>query len=408
MTEENFTTRTLYRGDNLPFLRGMNSGTVDLIATDPPFNKGRDFHATPDSLAAGARFQDRWSWERDVHEEWVDQIRDDWPGVMSVIEAARVVSGDDMAAFLCFMGVRLIAMRRVLKPTGSIYVHCDPTADYWLRGLMDSVFGRGNFRNAITWKRSMGAKNNARRYHSEADTILFYAKSDAFVWNSQYRPLAQDVADRWYRYADVDGRRYNVDNLQSPSGGGYRYEFLGAVRGWRYPEHRMHELLAVGRIVHRTTTPGSQREVAGYKRYLDESVGAALGTIWDDIPMLNRSDKERVGYPTQKPLALYERIIKASSNEGDIVLDPFAGCATTPVAAEKLGRRWVAMDIWAGAHDMVRDRIQNEVRLNGRGGGGGGTKSISRRSRPSAPTPARTPCRSCACRSAVRPSRGSA
>ena len=138
----NFENRTLYHGDNLPFLRGLNSGSVDLIATDPPFNKGRDFHATPDSLASGAKFQDRWRWEDDVQPEWVEQIETDWPGVHAVINTARTASGEDMAAFLCFLGVRLIEMRRVLKDTGSIYVHCDDTANYWIRALMDGVFGR--------------------------------------------------------------------------------------------------------------------------------------------------------------------------------------------------------------------------------------------------------------------------
>ena len=326
MTEENFTTRTLYRGDNLPFLRGMNSGTVDLIATDPPFNKGRDFHATPDSLAAGARFQDRWSWERDVHEEWVDQIKDDWPGVMSVIETARVASGDDMAAFLCFMGVRLIAMRRVLKPTGSIYLHCDPTADYWLRGIMDGVFGRAQFRNVITWKRYRGNRAGAtRKFPAVTDSILFYGRSDEALFNGVFTPLDADYVRRAYRHDDGDGRGL--------------YRFGGRIRERKY--------------------------------YLADSRGTPATTLWDDVPELNGTNAEMTGYPTQKPLALYERIIKASSNEGDVVLDPFAGCATTPVAAEKLGRRWVAMDIWEGAHDMVRDRIQNEVRLNG---GGGGTR----------------------------------
>ena len=147
----NWANRTLFHGDNLAFLRAMNSESVDLIATDPPFNKGRDFHATPDSLAAGAKFQDRWSWERDVHQEWVDEIADDHPNVMTVIESARISYGDDMGAFLCFMAVRLLAMRRVLKPTASIYLHCDPTASHYLKQLMDAVFGRRNFVNEVLW-----------------------------------------------------------------------------------------------------------------------------------------------------------------------------------------------------------------------------------------------------------------
>ena len=362
MTAPNWANRTLFHGDNLGFLRAMNSESVDLIATDPPFNKGRDFHATPDSLAAGAKFQDRWSWERDVHQEWVDEIADDHPNVMTAIQSARTSYGDDMGAFLCFMAVRLLAMHRVLKPTGSIYLHCDPTASHYLKQLMDAVFGRKNFGSSITWKRSLGSKV-ARRWYSDSDHILFYGRGER-TWNPQYRPLTDEIADRWYRYRDEDGRRYNVDNLKGPSSG-YTYEFLGVTRVWRYPEHRMLDLVRQGRIVHKTLTPGSSRNVAGYKRYLDESKGATIGDVWTDIGPLNRGAKERAGYPTQKPLALYERMILASSNEGDVVLDPFAGCATTLVAAEKLQRQWVGMDIWEGAHRLVEQRLQDTAGLFG-------------------------------------------
>lgn len=171
----NWENRTLFHGDNLDMMRGMDSGTVDLIATDPPFNKGRDFHATPDSLAKGASFQDRWSWKEDVHQEWVDQIQDDWPGVWHVIQMAREVWGDGMGAFLCFMGVRLIAMRRVLKDTGSIYLHCDPTASHYLKSLMDAVFGKENFRNEVVWKRTTG-KKAGRKFGGVHDAILYYVK----------------------------------------------------------------------------------------------------------------------------------------------------------------------------------------------------------------------------------------
>ncbi len=171
MAEVNFENRTLFHGDNLPVLRGMNSETVDLIATDPPFNKGRDFHATPDSLAAGAKFQDRWSWTDDVEGEWIDQIRDDWPTVWEVIASARAAWGDDMGAFLCFMGVRLIAMHRILKPTGSLYLHCDPTASHYLKALLDAVFGRRNFRNEIVWCYRGGGGYHEQRLPES--TILF-------------------------------------------------------------------------------------------------------------------------------------------------------------------------------------------------------------------------------------------
>ena len=176
--------RTLFHGDNLKMLRGIDTETIHLIATDPPFNKGRDFHATPDSLASGASFQDRWPWENDVHQEWVDQLEDDWPDVLHVIEGSRKSYGDDMGAFLCFMGVRLLEMRRVLRDDGSIYLHCDPTASHYLKELMGAIFGRKNFRNEIIWRRT-GSHNSADRFGPIHDTILFYAKSGEYNHTTQ-------------------------------------------------------------------------------------------------------------------------------------------------------------------------------------------------------------------------------
>ena len=175
MAERNFENRTLFHSDNLPVLRAMNSESVDLIATDPPFNKSRDFHATPDSLAAGASFQDRWSWERDVHEDWTDQITDDLPKLMEAIESARYAHSDGMGAFMCFMAVRLLEIHRILKSTGSIYLHCDPTASHYLKAVMDAVFGWRLFQNEIIWRYSWGF-HVSTRWNRKHDTILFYTK----------------------------------------------------------------------------------------------------------------------------------------------------------------------------------------------------------------------------------------
>ena len=312
----NFHNRTLFHGDNLAFLRGMNSETVHLIATDPPFNKNRDFHATPDSLAAGAKFKDRWRWDADVHEVWVDGIKDDWPGVYGVVSGARLSYGDDMAAFLCWLGVRLMEMRRVLRPDASIYLHCDPTASHYLKALMDGIFGWQNFRNEIIWhyRRWTAGSKNFQRMH---DVVLRYTKSDDFVFNLQYEPYG-DWIKKDYRYIDEEtGRR------------------------WRWH-----------------TVKGKR-----YKVFLeDENRGVKLNDVWQ-IPYLGSTARERTGYPTQKPLALYERIIQASSNEGDFVLDPFCGCATTPIAAERLKRQWVGMDIWDGALDVVKERFKRDTIL---------------------------------------------
>ena len=312
MTAANFQNRTLFHGDNLVVLRGMDSETVDLIATDPPFNKSRDFHATPDSLAAGARFQDRWSWANDVEGEWVDQLTDDWPAVYAVIDSAKVSSGEDMAAFLCFMAVRLLEMRRVLKSTGSLYLHCDPTASHYLKALLDAVFGRRQFRNEIVWcYRGGGVPRTA--FARKHDIILWYSKK-------------QNVT-------------FNVDDVRIPYS-----ESVTESSESRYDK--------------------SYRSNKVYSGYKPNELGKHPEDWWPIQPLMPSDRTERTGYPTQKPLALYERIIKASSNPGETVLDPFAGCAATCIAAERLGRHWVGIDIWDGAHDLVLERLQSETQLS--------------------------------------------
>ncbi|MDD9852981.1 MAG: DNA methyltransferase, partial [Deltaproteobacteria bacterium] len=310
MAKPNFKNRTLYHGDNLDFLRGMNSESVHLIATDPPFNKARDFHATPDSLSAGAKFQDRWNWDKDVHQGWVDQIQDDWPAVWAAIDFAKIIYGKDMAAFLCFMGVRLIEMQRVLREDGSIYLHCDPTASHYLKALMDAIFGKKMFRNEIVWCYSGGGipKNDYPRKH---DVILRYTNSNKRTFNIERKPYAEN-----------------------------------------------------------TQQVGIHSTYSGADNKIDLKRGTPITDWWNDIQTTTGWSPENTGYPTQKPLALYERIVKSSSNPGDWVLDPFCGCATTPIAAERLGRRWVGMDLWERAHEVVLDRLSAE-RLDTPGKRGG-------------------------------------
>ena len=303
MAGANWGNRTLFHGDNLPVLRGMNSESVDLIATDPPFNKGRDFHATPDSLAKGARFQDRWSWEKDVHEEWTDRITDDYPKLMEAIESARFAHSDGMGAYMCFMAVRLLEMRRVLKPTGSIYLHCDPTASHYLKAVMDAIFGWRRFVNEVLWLYKTGGMSK-RWFGRKHDTVLLYAKDRKYVFNPQKE---RSYLAHKYGFSNVTIRQ---------DGQGRPYTMVGMRDYW-------------------------------------------------DIPALRGNQPEAVGYPTQKPIALYERMIRASSNDGGIVLDPFAGCATTLVAAEKLGRDWVGVDIWEGAHRLVVERLRDTTGLFG-------------------------------------------
>ena len=299
MGAPNFANRTLYHGDNLPFLRGMNSETVQLIATDPPFNKNKDFAASPSALAAGARFEDRWRWEVDVHQEWIDAIKDDWPTVWSVIETSRTASGDDMGAYLAWLGVRLMEMHRILRQDGTLYLHIDHTAHAWVKALLDAIFGRKNFRNELVWCYSGGGIPR-RDFPRKHDTLLRYTKSDDFTFHVERKPYKENTQQ-------------------------------------------------VGK--HSTYSGGDD---------IDLERGTPVTDWWTDIPTVTGWNPERTGYPTQKPLALYERIIKVSSDEGDMVLDPFCGCATTPVAAERLNRQWVGIDYWDEAHQIVLDRLEGE------------------------------------------------
>ena len=398
MDEPNFANRTLFHGDNLGFLQGLNSGTVHLIATDPPFNKGRDFHATPDSLAAGGSFEDRWTYDKDVHPEWLDALKDfddqrrrtkkggefqqDYGGVMTAIEAANTTWGRDMGAFLCYMGVRLLEMKRVLRDDGSLYLHCDPTASHYLKIMLDAIFGRRNFVNEIIWQRTNGHPLSIRKFEAITDTILFYRASDAFVFHGASAPMPEDMIERQFSLSDERGRYTTTDLTGGRPGGEESYmPFNGTLpsagRGWAPPRKeklpewaqqmlpssyaelgqlaKCHALDAIG-LIHWT-----RNGIPRYKHYMPECPTVIAPNLWTDIG--TAKGDERYGYATQKPLALYERIIRASSNQGDIVLDPFAGCATTVVAAERLGRRWIGMDIWDGAYKAVVQRLLTEGML---------------------------------------------
>lgn len=361
MDQANWKNRTLFHGDNLEMLRGMNSESVDLIATDPPFNKGRDFHATPDSLTAGSKFQDRWSWDNDVHQSWIDQIEDDHPKLMQAIRCARETHSDSMGAFLCFLSVRLLAMHRVLKHTGSIYLHCDQTANSYIRTVLDAIFGANNFVNEIIWKRHAGGKKTSKRYAMQVDSIFVHAKNtQSMFFDIPMKDHDPEYIAKVYRNNDDDGRGpYRISDLSKPDIYGYRYDYKGyphPANGWRCPESTMKQYDKDGLLYFPKNPTGR----IGFKRFLNTTKGRPIGNLWEDIQMLQDRSPERVGYPTQKPVALYERIIKASCPDNGIVLDPFAGCATTCVAAERLGRQWVGIDLWNNASAVVARRMQNE------------------------------------------------
>ena len=354
----NFASRTIWTGDNLDILRGLNSASVDLIYLDPPFNSNRNYAAPVGSASAGAAFKDTWTLS-DLDVAWMGLIADEQPAIYKVIEAAGLAHGKAMQSYLCMMAVRLLEMRRVLKESGSIYLHCDPTASHYLKLLMDSIYGARNFMAEITWKRT-SAHSDSRTFGNVADTILFYG--DQININEIRVPYEQAYVDRYYRYNDNDGRGpYTLDNMTSPNPRpNLTYEWRGyppPVKGWRYSEETMTKLDEEGRIWY----PDKPRQRPRLKRYLNEMPGNVVDNVWTDISPINSQAKERVGYPTQKPLALLERIIRASSNEGDVILDPFCGCATACVAAENLGRQWVGIDISPKAVELVNVRLQQSM-----------------------------------------------
>ena len=354
----NFSSRTIWTGDNLDIFRGLNSASVDLIYLDPPFNSNRNYAAPVRSAAAEATFKDTWTLS-DLDVAWMGLIADEEPAMYRVIQAAGLAHGEAMQSYLCMMAVRLLEMRRVLKESGSTYLHCDPTTSHYLKLLMDSIYGPRNFRAEITWKKT-SAHSNSRTFGNVADTILFYG--DRININDVRMPYEQAYVDRYYRYDDRDGRGpYTLDNMTSPNPQpNLTYEWRGypaPVKGWHYSEETMTKLDEEGRIWY----PDGPRQRPRLRRYLNEMPGNVVDNVWTDISPINSQASERVGYPTQKPLALLDRIIRASSNEGDVVLDPFCGCATACVAAENLGRQWVGIDISPKAVELVNVRLQQSM-----------------------------------------------
>ena len=358
----------LYYGDNLTVLRGtIADESVDLIYLDPPFNS----QATYNVLFRGASgAQSRAQIEAfDDTCHWGDEAELAFDGVMTghnsdaaeMLRSMRAfLKENDMMAYLSMMAVRLLELHRVLKPTGSIYLHCDPTASHYLKILMDAIFGVVNYLNEITWKRTTAhsdAKQGRKGFGNVNDILLYYSKSESFKFNPQYAAYTRDYIDAKYPHTDSGGRRYGLGDMTGPGGaakGNPSYEVMGVRRHWRYSQANMNELIAQGRIVQ--PSPGA---VPRYKRYLDEMFGIPMQNLWDDIPPINSQAQERLGYPTQKPQALLERILTASSNEGDVVLDPFCGCGTTIHAAQKLKRQWIGIDITHLAISLIEKRLKD-------------------------------------------------
>ncbi len=358
----------LYYGDNLQVLREyIPDASVDLIYLDPPFNSRQDYNvlfAERDGSRSTSQitaFKDTWEWNLEAERSY-EEVVERGGRVSDAIRAFRTLLGhSDMMAYLAMMAPRLIELRRVLKGTGSIYLHCDPTASHYLKLLMDGVFGAEMFRTEIIWKRSSAhndAKQGRMQHGRIHDTILFFSKGSKWTWNQVHTKYDDEYIKSFYKYVEPGtGRRYRLGDLSGPGGaakGNPSYEVMGVTRYWRYSIQKMDELIAQGRVIQ--TKPGG---VPSYKRYLDEMEGVSLQDIWSDIPPIAAQAQERLGYPTQKPEALLERILAASSNEGDVVLDPFCGCGTTVQVAQKLSRRWIGIDITHLAIGLIKTRLDD-------------------------------------------------
>jgi site-specific DNA-methyltransferase (adenine-specific) len=358
------STNTLYYGDNLTILRNRDyfpNECVDLIYLDPPFNSNRSYNVLfkdesgRESEAQITAFDDTWHWGRAAEETYHDLVTGAPERVATAIGALRQLIGtNQMMAYLVMMAARLVELHRVLKPTGSLYLHCDPTASHYLKIVLDTIFGPENFKNEVVWKRTSG-HSDAKCYGSVHDVILYYSKSFDPTWNQIYQAYDEEYVEQYYRYQDPDGRRWMSGDATASglAGGGYEYEWKGITRVWRVPKERMEELDRDGRIFY------TRSGIARIKRYLDEAKGMPAQDWWGDIEALRSWHKERLGYPTQKPLALLERIISASSNPGDVVLDPFAGCGTAIAAAQKLGRRWIGIDITHLSINLLKYRLRD-------------------------------------------------
>jgi site-specific DNA-methyltransferase (adenine-specific) len=373
---------TLYYGDNLDILqRYLKDESVDLVYLDPPFKSDQNYNAffqEKDGSAAASQiqaFEDTWSWNQDA-EAMYRKLTEQTGKVNEVMQAFMTFLGrNDMMAYLTMMSPRLVELRRVLKPTGSLYLHCDPTASHYLKILCDAIMGKENYRNEIIWKRT-GSHGGAKRWGPIHDIILYYTKTDASMWNRVFQDYDEKYLNDFYRFEDEKGR-YRLVTL---TGAGTRSGDSGASwrgvnptksgRHWAAPSYALKPLATPADLAKMTTQEKldlldangliywpPKGQVPQQKRYLDDGEGVQIQDIITDIQAISSQAKERLGYPTQKPVALLERIIQASSNPGDLVLDPFCGCGTTIDAAEKLGRQWIGIDITQVAMTTIKKRL---------------------------------------------------
>jgi DNA modification methylase len=378
-----FTSNILYYGDNLEVLRKhFPDESVDLIYLDPPFNSKADYNilfkekSGKESVAQTQAFSDFWTWDTTAEKTYMDI--QEYPNLKNMIVFLHEYLGqNDMMAYLVMMTIRLRELHKKLKPTGSIYLHCDPTSSHYLKIVMDAIFGVKSFKNEIVWKRTH-AHSGAKRLGPIHDIILFYTKSDNYVWNPQHLLYSEKYIHDFFHFKDPDGKEYRLTIL---TGSGIRYGSSGKPwrginptkigRHWAIPSYvrpllgdlptndvqaALDQLDKIGRIV----WPKKEGGTPSFKQYKDDMLGVNLQDIWVDLPPISSQAEERLGYPTQKPQALLERIILSSSNEGDLVLDPFCGCGTTIMAAQQLKekRKWIGIDITHLAISLIRSRLR--------------------------------------------------
>jgi len=356
---------TLFYGDNLAILREhVEDESVDLVYLDPPFNSNANYNLlfkAPDGHQSQAQieaFDDTWHWNAPAEQAFDEVMQSGNSDAAEMLRAMRsFLKENDMMAYLAMMAVRLLELHRVLKPTGSLYLHCDPTASHYLKILLDAVFGKECYGNEIIWKRTSSKGLAFTRFARNHDVILRYTESENWIWNPCYSPHDPSYISKFYHKIDEKtGRSFTLDNLLNPNKNrpNLTYEFLGITRVWRWTRDRMQRAYDEGLIVQ--TKPGT---VPRYKRFLDEQEGTPIDDCWTDIRPVQSQSAEALRYPTQKPLALLERIISASSSEGDLVLDPFCGCGTTVHAAQKLNRRWIGIDVTHLAIHLIQRRLKD-------------------------------------------------
>ncbi len=364
-------TNVLYYGDNLDILRNREyfpDECIDLIYLDPPFNSKKDYNILfkenggVESEAQIRAFTDTWHWTQKAQDTYTDIVTRGPTKAGALIGALHEALGNnDVMAYLVMMTARLVELHRVLKPTGSLYLHCDPTASHYLKLVLDQIFGPVNFRNEISWKRFSSHGNVYHSYGRVRDILFFYTKNDKWTWNQIYRPLSEKYVDTFFLHIEPKtGRRYRLQNVLNPNKDrpNLTYEWNGHTRVWKWTREKMQQFHDAGLLEYSKTGL-----IKGIKQYLDDSKGEKLHDMWDDIRPIGQTDDKSLGYETQKPLALLERIIQASSNEGDIVLDPFCGCGTAVVAAQKLNRKWIGIDITHLAINLMRNRLKDSFNI---------------------------------------------